>query len=124
MDHHRTPLFTALTNHAARNPVQFHIPGHKKGAGTDREFREFIGSQALSIDLINIAPLDDLHQPTSVIVEAQQIATANVGSRYSFCIVSFRSSINTGLEHPMRVFVRSESALLPLLLPYHPIETA
>ncbi|MGE7054746.1 hypothetical protein ACQKI4_19410, partial [Paenibacillus glucanolyticus] len=43
MDHSRTPLFTALKEHAAKNPVQFHIPGHKKGLGTDAEFREFIG---------------------------------------------------------------------------------
>lgn len=67
MDHSRTPLFTALKEHAAKNPVQFHIPGHKKGLGTDAEFREFIGDNAFSIDLINIAPLDDLHQPTGVI---------------------------------------------------------
>ncbi|MDF2815538.1 MAG: arginine decarboxylase, partial [Paenibacillus sp.] len=74
MDHHRTPLFTALLEHAAKNPIQFHIPGHKKGAGADKEFRSFIGDNALSIDLINIAPLDDLHQPTGVIEEAQQLA--------------------------------------------------
>ena len=61
MDHTRTPLFSALRQHAANNPVQFHIPGHKKGVGSDPEFREFIGDNALSIDLINIAPLDDLH---------------------------------------------------------------
>ncbi len=34
----------------------------RKGSGWT-EFREFIGDNALSIDLINIAPLDDLHQP-------------------------------------------------------------
>ncbi|MCU6339473.1 hypothetical protein KW823_23440, partial [Enterobacter quasiroggenkampii] len=60
MDHRNTPLFTALKEHAASNPVQFHIPGHKKGVGTDSEFREFIGDNAPSIDLIDIAPLDDL----------------------------------------------------------------
>lgn len=40
----------------------------------DPEFRHFIGDNALSIDLINIAPLDDLHQPNGVIEEAQQLA--------------------------------------------------
>ncbi|MGZ9587049.1 aminotransferase class I/II-fold pyridoxal phosphate-dependent enzyme [Paenibacillus marinisediminis] len=84
MDHHRTPLFTALTSHAARNPVQFHIPGHKKGVGADREFREFIGNEAFSIDLINIAPLDDLHQPSGVIAEAQQLAADAFGADYTF----------------------------------------
>ncbi|WP_028545018.1 aminotransferase class I/II-fold pyridoxal phosphate-dependent enzyme [Paenibacillus taiwanensis] len=84
MDHHRTPLYTTLTNHAARNPVQFHIPGHKKGAGSDKEFREFIGDHAFAIDLINIAPLDDLHQPTGVIAEAQQLAADAFGADYTY----------------------------------------
>ncbi len=84
MDHQNTPLFTALKKHAAGNPVQFHIPGHKKGLGTDKEFREFIGDNALSIDLINIAPLDDLHQPSGVIEEAQKLAADAFGADYTF----------------------------------------
>ncbi len=84
MNHHRTPLFTALTEHASKNPVQFHIPGHKKGVGTDEEFRNFIGDQALSIDLINIAPLDDLHQPSSVIAEAQALAADAFDADYTY----------------------------------------
>lgn len=84
MDHHRTPLFTALVNHAERNPLQFHIPGHKKGVGMDAEFRTFMGDSALSIDLINIAPLDDLHQPLGVIEEAQQLAADAFHADYTF----------------------------------------
>lgn len=84
MNHHRTPLFTALKEHAARNPVQFHIPGHKKGAGSDAEFRDFLGDNAFSIDLINIAPLDDLHQPTAVIAEAQALAADAFGADYTY----------------------------------------
>ncbi|WP_284638835.1 aminotransferase class I/II-fold pyridoxal phosphate-dependent enzyme [Paenibacillus silviterrae] len=84
MDHNRTPLFTALKAHAERNPVQFHIPGHKKGVGMDPEYRAFIGDNALSIDLINIAPLDDLHQPTGVIEEAQRLAADAFGADHTF----------------------------------------
>jgi arginine decarboxylase len=84
MDQHRTPLFTALLEHAGRNPLPFHIPGHKKGAGMDPEFRRFIGDNALSIDLINIAPLDDLHQPTGVIEEAQRLAAEAFGADYTY----------------------------------------
>jgi len=84
MDHRRTPLFTALRNHAEQEPIQFHIPGHKKGVGSDQEFRSFIGDNALSIDLINIAPLDDLHQPTGVIEEAQQLAADAFGADYTY----------------------------------------
>ncbi|HEX7056009.1 MAG TPA: aminotransferase class I/II-fold pyridoxal phosphate-dependent enzyme [Bacilli bacterium] len=84
MDHTRTPLFSALKRHAEKNPLQFHIPGHKKGAGMEPEFREFIGDRALSIDLINIAPLDDLHRPSGVIKEAQELAADAFGADYTF----------------------------------------
>ncbi|MFF2484193.1 aminotransferase class I/II-fold pyridoxal phosphate-dependent enzyme [Paenibacillus sp. NPDC058071] len=84
MDHNQTPLFSALRRHAEQNPVQFHIPGHKKGLGSDAEFRDFIGDNALSIDLINIAPLDDLHQPTGVIEEAQKLAADAFGADYTY----------------------------------------
>ncbi|WP_100333766.1 aminotransferase class I/II-fold pyridoxal phosphate-dependent enzyme [Bacillus alkalisoli] len=79
-----TPLFTGLLKHAKKNPVQFHIPGHKKGAGMDPEFREFIGDNAFSIDLINIGPLDDLHQPKGIIKDAQDLAAKAFGADHTF----------------------------------------
>lgn len=79
-----TPLFTGLLEHAKKNPVQFHIPGHKKGAGIDPEFRAFIGDNALSIDLINIGPLDDLHQPKGMIKDAQDLAAKAFGADHTF----------------------------------------
>ncbi|MFS1513354.1 aminotransferase class I/II-fold pyridoxal phosphate-dependent enzyme [Chengkuizengella sp. SCS-71B] len=81
---HRTPLFTSLIEHAKKKPHQFHIPGHKTGEGMDEQFKNFIGSNALSIDLINIAPLDDLHQPTGIIQEAQQLAAEAFGADHTF----------------------------------------
>lgn len=84
LSQHKTPLFDGLLRHAERNPVQFHIPGHKKGSGMDPVFKEFIGENALSIDLINIAPLDDLHQPHGIIKEAQQLAAEAFGADHTF----------------------------------------
>ncbi|MFZ5827288.1 MAG: aminotransferase class I/II-fold pyridoxal phosphate-dependent enzyme [Bacillota bacterium] len=81
---HQTPLFTGLLAHASRNPIQFHIPGHKKGAGMAPEFRKFIGENALSIDLINIAPLDDLHNPHGMIRDAQAIAAQAFGADHTY----------------------------------------
>ncbi|MBB6671100.1 aminotransferase class I/II-fold pyridoxal phosphate-dependent enzyme [Cohnella nanjingensis] len=92
MDHSRTPLFDALLRHAEQNPVQFHIPGHKKGAGMDPEFRSYIGQNVLDIDLINIAPLDDLHQPVSVILDAQKLAADAFGADATFFSVQGTSS--------------------------------
>ncbi|CAK6472041.1 aminotransferase class I/II-fold pyridoxal phosphate-dependent enzyme [Peribacillus castrilensis] len=84
MSQNETPLYTALLQHAKRNPVQFHIPGHKKGKGMDADFRNFIGENALSIDLINIAPLDDLHQPKGIIKQAQDLAAEAFGADHTF----------------------------------------
>jgi len=84
MDQQKTPLYTALVEHAKKNPIQFHIPGHKKGKGMDEEFKNFIGENALSIDLINIAPLDDLHHPHGIIKEAQELAAEAFGADYTF----------------------------------------
>lgn len=80
----QTPLFSGLLAHAKKNPVQFHIPGHKKGAGMDTEFRQFIGDNALSIDLINIGPLDDLHSPKGMIKQAQDLAAEAFGADRTF----------------------------------------
>lgn len=79
-----TPLFSGLVEHAKKNPVQFHIPGHKKGTGIDPEFRSFIGDNALSIDLINIGPLDDLHSPKGIIKQAQELAAEAFGADHTF----------------------------------------
>lgn len=81
---HETPLFSGVVNHAKKDPIQFHIPGHKKGKAMDPEFRQFIGDNALSIDLINIEPLDDLHHPHGIIKEAQQLAAEAFGADHTF----------------------------------------
>jgi lysine decarboxylase len=84
LSQNQTPLFSGLLEHAKKNPIQFHIPGHKKGAGMDPEFRNFIGDNALSIDLINIGPLDDLHQPKGIIKQAQDLAAEAFGADRTF----------------------------------------
>jgi arginine decarboxylase len=84
LSQNETPLFSGLIEHAKRNPIQFHIPGHKKGAGMDPEFRNFIGDNALSIDLINIGPLDDLHAPKGIIKKAHDLAAEAFGADRTF----------------------------------------
>src|SRR5690554_4530654 len=79
-----TPLFDGLLKHVKQNPIQFHIPGHKGGKGMDEAFKEYIGENALLLDLINIAPLDDLHHPAGIIHEAQELAAEAFGAEYTF----------------------------------------
>lgn len=84
MSQNETPLFTGLVEHAKKEPIQFHIPGHKKGVGLAPEFRDYIGENAFKIDLINISPLDDLHQPKGMIKKAQELAAEAFGADYTF----------------------------------------
>jgi arginine decarboxylase len=88
----QAPLFDGLRKHAANKPLQFHIPGHKTGKGMDSAFSAFIGENALSIDLINIEPLDDLHHPHGMIQEAQQLAAKAFGADYTFFSVQGTST--------------------------------
>ncbi|MFB1051894.1 aminotransferase class I/II-fold pyridoxal phosphate-dependent enzyme [Paraliobacillus sp. JSM ZJ581] len=83
-DQNQTPLFSGLQAHVNSKPTSFHIPGHKKGHGMEVNFRNFIGENALSIDLINISPLDDLHHPRGMIKKAQELAAEAFGADYTF----------------------------------------
>lgn len=83
-DQNRAPLFEGLQKHQSKETLPFHIPGHKRGKGMDPEFRNFIGKNALDIDLINIAPLDDLHHPHGIIQEAQELAAEAFGADATF----------------------------------------
>lgn len=84
LNQEKMPLFEGLVHYSKRNPIQFHIPGHKKGAGMAPAFRDFIGQNALSIDLINIAPIDDLHNPHGIIQEAQTLAAEAFRADHTF----------------------------------------
>lgn len=88
----QTPLFSGLVRHAARQTIPFHIPGHKRGEGMDRDFQAFMGPDALSIDLINIAPVDDLHSPHGIIQQAQELAAEAFGADRTFFSVQGTSS--------------------------------
>lgn len=78
------PLFHGVVTHAERKTTPFHIPGHKRGLGMEPEFRRFMGDNALAIDLINIAPVDDLHHPRGIIKEAQELASEAFGAERTF----------------------------------------
>ncbi len=79
-----TPLFSKLIEHTQKKPFPFHIPGHKQGNGVDPEFHQFIGKNAFLIDLINIAPLDNLHNPKQAIKQALELAAEAFHADHTF----------------------------------------
>ncbi|MBA4603900.1 aminotransferase class I/II-fold pyridoxal phosphate-dependent enzyme [Thermoactinomyces mirandus] len=73
MDQTKAPLFESLKAYVMQKPANFHVPGHKQGQAFDREALDWFDS-VLKIDLTEVGQLDDLHQPTGVIKEAEQLA--------------------------------------------------
>ncbi|MGL4567150.1 MAG: arginine decarboxylase, partial [Fusobacteriaceae bacterium] len=68
LNQNKTPIFSTLKDvYAARDIVPFHVPGHKRGQGVDKEFHDFIGNGIFSIDVTIFKMVDGLHQPKSSI---------------------------------------------------------
>jgi arginine decarboxylase len=60
------------------------MPGHKLGSGIPEEFL----SQLEKLDLTEIPGLDDLHNPSGVVCEAQELAAGAFGAEKSYFLVN------------------------------------
>lgn len=68
-----TPLYYALLEHQRKNPISFHVPGHKNGLLNQSPFFKPI----LQLDATELSGLDDLHSPEEAILKAE-ILLANL----------------------------------------------
>lgn len=82
-----TPLYKALIQHARRNSHSFHVPGHHNGDVFFDDAKS-IFDPLLTIDVTELAGLDDLHHPSGVIKKAQELASQLYGSAESFFLVN------------------------------------
>lgn len=87
MDQTKTPIFDSLMEYVNRGTIPFHVPGHKKGDGMDEKFKNFVGTNILSIDVTVFKLVDSLHHPTGPIKEAMQLAADAYGSDMAFISV-------------------------------------
>lgn len=69
----KAPLWQQLKTFVARAPVSFHVPGHKNGQILPHSDWEAFQS-LLTYDVTELPDLDDLHHPTGVIKEAEELA--------------------------------------------------
>lgn len=84
----RAPLFEALVAHNAKNPANFHTPGHQQGRGLPEDLLSLGGQALFSLDLTEISGLDDLHNPRCAIARAQELAAEIYGAKRSFFLVN------------------------------------
>ncbi|MHA6260495.1 aminotransferase class I/II-fold pyridoxal phosphate-dependent enzyme [Sporosarcina sp. CAU 1771] len=79
------PVVEALENFKEAAPVSFHVPGHKNGLLSN--LPEGLRS-ALQYDVTELEGLDDLHEPTGVLLEAQNQLSNFYGADQSFFLVN------------------------------------
>lgn len=77
------PLFEALKRYRSNRIVPFDVPGHKQGRGNP-ELTAFLGKDCLSVDVNSMKPLDNLSHPTSVILQAEELAAEAFGAENAF----------------------------------------
>lgn len=84
----KTPIIDALVSYHDNNITPFHMPGHKKGKGVSKKFSKVFKEYNFSLDLTEIPGLDDLHQASGVIKEAQEQAAMLFGADRTFFLVN------------------------------------
>ncbi|WP_461201925.1 aminotransferase class I/II-fold pyridoxal phosphate-dependent enzyme [Anoxybacillus sp. TBDG-1] len=96
MDQTNTPLYTLLCEHASKQPISFHVPGHKYGAVFYEEAL-FSFEPLLHLDVTELSHLDDLHHPTGAIEQAQQLAANLYGVKRTFFLVNGSTAGNLAM---------------------------
>ena len=75
-------IYEAVSQHLKKNPISFHVPGHKNRLLT-QEFQNI-----LDYDLTELTGLDDLHAPEEAIREAQEKLAVCYHTKESFFLVN------------------------------------
>jgi lysine decarboxylase len=84
----KAPLYEAIVNYSEGRKISFHTPGHKHGRGIPKIFQQYVGEKIFRLDLSVMQEIDSLHEPNSVIKEAQILAAKAYGAEYSFFLVN------------------------------------
>ena len=81
------PIAEAMRKYRKDGALAFHTPGHKQGLGAHPLLRELVTEQGLREEVSLMEELDDLHEPTMCIAEAQKLAAELYGAGQAyFCI--------------------------------------
>ena len=107
----RAPLAAAMCAYGEAGALAFHTPGHKQGLGAHALLRELVTEAGLREEVSLMEELDDLHEPTGCIEEAQDLAAALYGADAAF----FAVNGTTGAIHAMLVAALSpgDTVLVP-----------
>ena len=93
----RAPIAEAMKAYAADGAMAFHTPGHKQGLGAHPLLRDLITEEGLREEVSLMEELDDLHEPTMCIKEAEELAAELYGADDAFFMING----TTGAIHTM-----------------------
>jgi lysine decarboxylase len=83
-----TPIQSFLTRHAEKNPVSFHMPGHKGSAIYKRfHFNGFL-ENIMDCDITEIIGADNLFQTEGIIKEVQEIYADLYDAKKSYLLIN------------------------------------
>ncbi len=87
-DRLRAPVAEAMKAYAGDGALAFHTPGHKQGLGAHPLLQELITPLGLREEVSLMEELDDLHEPTMCIKEAQDLAAALYGADAAYFMIN------------------------------------
>ena len=93
----KAPIAEAMRAYAADGALAFHTPGHKQGRGAHPLLRQLITEEGLREEVSLMEELDDLHEPTMCIREAQELAAELYGADAAWFMING----TTGANHTM-----------------------
>ncbi len=85
----QAPIVEALQKAYDNPSYQFHIPGHTRGSGTLKDFKNLIGTKALKVDTTDeFDNLGTLNPPTGAIAQAEKLAAEAFGAQRTFFLLN------------------------------------
>ena len=87
----QVPLAEAVSRFNTGQRCSFHVPGHKSSESLN-PLSDYFGQNSLRCDLTELPDLDDLHHPSGVIAEAEQMAADLFGADQTFFLVNGTTS--------------------------------
>lgn len=93
----KAPILDTLLNHAKRDVVSFHCPGHKNGRSIDKELKDYTGENVYKLDVTVFDEVDSLHDPVGPIKRAQELMAEAYNVKQSFFLVNGTSVGNIAM---------------------------
>jgi arginine/lysine/ornithine decarboxylase len=91
MDQTLLPILSQLHKHIGEGNVRLHVPGHAGGGGIPADL-PLLFKELAKYDLTELPGLDDLHNPSGMIRDAQVLAAEAFGADQSYFLVNGTSA--------------------------------